>query len=351
MKKRTATLFILVLTLALSLATLSVFAEGEASTDNGGTVPETGSVADDGAGDTAAPDGWAKVKGKKVYYKKGVKVTGWKTIDGKKYFFSKSGYMQTGMKKIDNKIYYLKNGVKTVKKGWLKVKGAKYYGFKNGTFANKPVRVGKKVYMFRKDGKLLTTRGLYKYSGKWYYGLGKGILKTGWVSDGKNAMYFNDKNSKKTGTLGSMARNTKVGYITIPKNGKLGYAYALGVQQLDKSGWSLFNAYTFSYRLRYGDRWYRRSTSEDYAVRGFTQGYGNCYVMAATFYIQAKLLGYDVHQVEGRVDLPHSWTVIIENGNEWVYDPNFRNETGRNGWRIYYGKKGTWRYNSFHKMN
>ena len=148
-----------------------------------------------------------------------------------------------------------------------------------------------------------------------------------------------------------MARNTKVGYLKIPKNGKLGEAYALGVKQLDKSGWSLWNAYVFSYKLRYGDRWYRRKTSEEYAIRGFKYGYGNCYVMAATFYIQAKLLGYDVHQVAGKVDLPHSWTVIYHDGTQWVYDPNFRNETGRNGFKIYYGKPGTWRYNSYYKMN
>lgn len=75
--------------------------------------------------------------------------------------------------------------------------------------------------------------------------------------------------------------------------------------------------------------------------------------MAATFYIQAKLLGYDVHQVKGKVAglNPHSWTVIRHGKKEWVYDPNFKNETGRNGWKIWYGKKGTWRYTGKKKMN
>lgn len=343
---------ILILTLALSLIPAYAFAEGGQTGDGSGTVQDSGDPSgSEDPGTVTVPNGWAKENGRKVYYRKGKKVIGWRTIDGKRYHFSKAGYMQTGMKRIGNRVYYLKNGVKTVKEGWVRVKGEKYYGYANGTYANKAVKIGKNVYMFRKNGKLIKTKGLFKYNGKWYYGKGNGKLKTGWVADGKKAMYFNKKNSKKTGSLGSMARNTTVGYLRIPKSGKLGYAYALGVQQLDKSGWSLYKAYTFSYKLRYGDRWYRRKTSEDYAIRGFTQGYGNCYVMAATFYIQAKLLGYDVHQVEGKVDLPHSWTVIIEDGREWVYDPNFTNETGRNGWKIYYGKKGTWRYNSFHKMN
>ena len=96
-----------------------------------------------------------------------------------------------------------------------------------------------------------------------------------------------------------------------------------------------------------------QKTAEQYALKGFKKGKGNCYVMASTFYIQAKLLGYDVHQVKGKVAhiYPHSWTVIRQDGRDWVYDPNFTNETGRNGWKIYYGKKGTWRYNHYHKMN
>jgi len=165
-------------------------------------------------------------------------------------------------------------------------------------------------------------------------------------------MYFNEKNCT-SGKIGSMAKNTKVGYLKIPKSGRLGEAYALGIEQLNKSGWSLKEAYVFSYRLRYQGRWYRAKNAETYAIKGFTKHYGNCYVMASTFYIMAKLLGYNVHQVEGKVFYthPHSWTVIKQNGREWVYDPNFRNETGRNGWKIWYGKKGTWRYTGYHKMN
>lgn len=357
MKKKVISILVMML-LFLSIPAF-VFAEESDSattndtvTDSESAVTESGQETTTGqTKKTVVKKGWVKKNGKKYYYVNGKKVTGWKKIKGDRYYFNKSGIMQTGMTVISGKVYYLKGGVKTVREGWKRYKGNKYYGYSNGTFANKPVKIKNKVYMFYKNGKLVTKKGLFKYKGKYYYGMGNGKLKTGWVAEGKKAMYFNEKNSKKTGTLGSMARNTKVGYLKIPKNGKLGYAYALGVKQLDKMGWSLENAYVFSYRLSYGGRWYRRATSEEYSIRGFTQGWGNCYVMAATFYVMAKLLGYDVHQVEGRVDLPHSWTVIKQNGVEWVYDPNFRNETGRNGWKIYYGKRGTWRYNSFHKMN
>lgn len=300
----------------------------------------------------------------------GTHADGW---DGDSYW--RGGVMLTGMQLIDGKVYYLKEGVKTVVNGWINVDGSTYYGYSSGTFANSPVRikgtktvkVKKKVkskkkrkkkkykyvyktvatnylYMFGADGKLDRRTGLYTKDGKEYYGIGGGVLKTGWAAVGNNAMYFYPSN-------GSMAKKTKIGYLKIPANGRLGRAYALGVRQLDKSGWSLKKAYKFSYKLRYSGRSYRTKTSEQYAIRGFTRKKGNCYVMAATFYIQAKLLGYDVHQVAGRVDLPHSWTVIRQNGREYVYDPNFKNETGRNGYKIWYGKKGTWRYRKYHKMN
>ena len=137
----------------------------------------------------------------------------------------------------------------------------------------------------------------------------------------------------------------KVGTLTIPKSGYLGEAYALGIRKLNATGWSLSNAYTNSVNITYYNRWMRMGSSEEYAVYGFKNEVGNCYVMAATFYIQAKLLGYNVRQVHGHVGMmPHSWTQIYQEDYWWVYDPNFTNETGRDGFKIYYGKSGTWRY-------
>ena len=269
--------------------------------------------------------------------------TGWKTTSEGKYYI-KDGKIVTGptiiagTKVVTKKTRYYYN---KKKKKWQtkKIKGARTkIKKKKVTVATDP------LYMFGADGKLNTTEGIYTLNGKEYYGLGGGLLKTGWAAVGNKAMYFDKTN-------GAMAKNTKIGYLKIPKSGRLGKAYALGVKQLDKMGWSLKKAYKFSYKLKYQGRSYRAKDSETYAIKGFTKKKGNCYVMAATFYIMAKLLGYDVHQVEGRVDLPHSWTVIKQNGKEWVYDPNFKNETGRNGWKIYYGKKGTWKYNHYHKMN
>ena len=288
-------------------------------------------------------------------------------VGGKLVFFDVNGVqdMSTGWKRTPDGTYY-SNGKKLVTSP-TKIKSTRlikqpvtyYWNKKTHEWVSHEIKTdittdrevtvkvpGTYLYMFGKDGKLITKKGVFKYKKNEYCGFGDGALQTGWVAIGNKAMFFKEKN-------GRMAKNTKVGYLKIPKSGRLGKAYALGIRMLDNTKWTLRQAYKNSYQLKYKGRWYRAKDAETYAIRGFTKGYGNCYVMASTFYIQAKLLGYNVHQVHGKVAgiWPHSWTVIRQNGREWVYDPNFRNETGRNGWKIWYGKKGTWRYTGYSKMN
>ena len=313
-------------------------------------------------------DGWkANADGELIYYIKNGELLAdiVAKADGTLYYFDAEAAvdMTKGWKTASNGKCYVKGGSVLTKP--TKIKGSKrvkkYYNKKTKKWQTKKIKGAKTkyvtvstkyLYMFKKNGLLKTTKGLFKYKGKEYYGLGKGRLKTGWKAlvekkKGKSrysAVYFNKK-------TGAMVKNTKIKYLKIPKNGRLGKAYYLGVKRLDSIGWSLRKAYRWSAHMTYQGRSYRAKDSETYAIKGFTYGYGNCYCMAATFYIMAKLLGYDVHQVAGRVDLPHSWTVIKQDGKYWVYDPNFTNETGRNGWKISYGQKGTWRYNHYHMMN
>ena len=289
-----------------------------------------------------------------------------KDVDGQLVYVDASGEadMTDGWKTASDGTYYVAGGAIVTKPARISVSTVKtkktklYYNKKKKKWQTKKIKKAKtkykiteytvttnELYNFASDGKLITTKGLYMHDGNEYYGLGEGAVKTGWAAIGNSAMYFDKEN-------GAMAKGTTVGYLKVPENGRLGKAYALGVKQLDKSGWTLKNAYKFSYKIKYQGRWYRAKNSETYAIKGFTKKKGNCYVMAATFYIQGKLLGYDIHQVHGKVGIwPHSWTVIKQDGKEWVYDPNFRNETGRNGWKIYYGKKGTWKYSKKKKMN
>lgn len=134
-----------------------------------------------------------------------------------------------------------------------------------------------------------------------------------------------------------------------------GAVYPLAAARLDQIGWNLKAAFDWSSSLTYyghtADMPQTSATSmEWYAEYGFKNLKGNCYVMAATFCEMAKTLGYECSQISGSVPLlaggygPHSWCEITIDGEVYVCDPDFTNETGRNGYLIKYGQSGTWIY-------
>ena len=99
-----------------------------------------------------------------------------------------------------------------------------------------------------------------------------------------------------------------------------------------------------------------------YADFGFKHQKGNCYVMAACMYEMAYELGYEVKYMTGYVRVghstyfaskyidgmwwnPHAWTEVKDKDGKWhICDPNFTNETRRNGYMVNYKQPGTWRY-------
>ena len=311
--------------------------EGETDTSKNGLINENGAT---------------------YYYVNGVMQTGVVNINGELYYFFNDGKAVTatnawfkgddsttadryalgggkiaaGAKAITEKVKYKKKVKINKKKG----KKAKY------KTVTKTKNVSTLYWFDKTTGKIRKDAGFFSDGANSYYCKGNGQLAVKWNAIGNKAYYFYPN-------TGIQAKGTTIGHLKIPASGHLGEAYALGIKKLNKTKWTLRQAYKNSYKIRYQGRWWRQKTAEQYALKGFKKNKGNCYVMASTFYIQAKLLGYNVRQIKGKVAhrYPHSWTQI-KTGSKWkVYDPNFRNETGRNGWNIYYGKKGTWRYTNY----
>lgn len=88
-----------------------------------------------------------------------------------------------------------------------------------------------------------------------------------------------------------------------------------------------------------------------FAHLGYTQRYGNCFVMAGTFCELAKALGYNAVQCYGAVTVrgglsTHSWVEI----DGKVYDPDFTVECNANGFGITYGQRGTLSYHKYGTM-
>lgn len=101
---------------------------------------------------------WAKVEGEEntryYYFQDGTRIaTGWKTIEGKKYYFDNKGVLQTGFFKVGNNTYH-GNSKLALGEGLGEIS----VGLKD---------VGGETYYFRSDGLLLT--GFQKIDNEWYF--------------------------------------------------------------------------------------------------------------------------------------------------------------------------------------
>lgn len=94
-------------------------------------------------------------KGKTYYFgDDGKKVTGWQEINGKKYFFTKKGAMESSEWKKDNgNTYYLtENGSAMI--GWMELGKDTYYFDADGVMLTGKQQVGSTKCVFGDDGKL-----------------------------------------------------------------------------------------------------------------------------------------------------------------------------------------------------
>ena len=303
----------------------------------------------------------------------------WLTVGGERYYLSADGEMRTGLVPVGSRSYYLdpadgrmiKDGWVTapdgrryylaadghvMKGGWLTVGGERYYLSADGEARTGwfTIGAGSRVYLDPADGHLLRN-GWYNIDGARYRLDDTGAqLKGLQYIDGQ--MYMLDKDSGAALTDRDVTLLSRVWHVD--GNGVIeGYAtpaMAMAKEALDQVGWNLYAAYEYAASFPYSNRALRAPEgsvhTEFYASYGFVNRTGNCYVMNAMLYQMAKLLGYEVYLVEGSVPsargglTDHGWCEIVQNGQIYVYDSNFYNETGYNGFKIQYGQKGTWRY-------
>lgn len=330
--------------------------------------------------------GWLTLNGKKYYFEKdGTQTYGWRSISGKKYYFDlKNGFMRKGWLTIGNNTYYMeKDG--SLHTGWRSISGKKYYFLpKTGAMKKGWLTLNGKKYYFEKDGSL--RYGWRSLGGKMYYfAPTTGLMQTGWLSLSNGRYYLGADGARRTGLQTIGGKNYYFGsdgklitstnayringkYYSIDGNGvatPFSYAESLAAQKLDEIGWNLYAAFKWSsgqtgqfYYYHNDDTVPSGYTAADYyGIYGFENGRGDCYVMACTFYQMAKILGYDVHFVMGKVPLarggwgPHGWCEIDLNGTTYVCDPDFTWDAKRNGYMITYGTPGTWVYSSYRRVN
>ncbi len=275
------------------------------------------------------------------FYSSGIMITGWNMENGSWYYYNQSGAMENG---------------------WILYCGSWYYlneadSDNPGVMLNNQWKFMDDNWYFLQDGGCMATDWAY-IDGNWYLFDQSGSMQTGWKNMNDIWYYMYEEDDSNGGTWGAMATNTEIDGYWIGYSGRWSKATVSAKNILDQIGWNLQAAYNWSAGLTY----YRFTPdpscdSEWFANYGFGNGYGNCYVMAATFCYMADALGYEAHQVVGYVprlrggSAPHSWCELVINGATYVFDPNFTNETGKDGYQFTYGTSGTWVYSDYYRIN
>jgi len=192
-----------------------------------------------------------------------------------------------------------------------------------------------------------------------------GYAVKGWWTPAERSgiwYYFNKSGSGHDVPEGVLLGNVTIDGFPLAQNGlwlertKLANAVNADTKKkLDEIGWDLQKAFEYcSTKIPYKDLVsFPTDGTNCFAKWGYITGTGNCYTMAAEFTLMARAMGYQARQMYGSVPsktgklIPHSWCEIVIDNQTRVFDPDFTYETKQNGYNIYYGKKGTWRYQDY----
>ncbi|HAT4805230.1 TPA: peptidase C80, partial [Clostridioides difficile] len=174
--------------------------------------------------DSKAVTGWQTIDSKKYYFNlnTAVAVTGWQTIDGEKYYFNlNTAEAATGWQTIDGKRYYFNTNTYIASTGYTIINGKHFYFNTDGImqigvfkgpdgfeyfapanthnnniegqailYQNKFLTLNGKKYYFGSDSKAVT--GLRTIDGKkYYFNTNTAVAVTGWQTINGKKYYFN----------------------------------------------------------------------------------------------------------------------------------------------------------------
>ena len=212
---------------------------------------------------------------RKVYVNnKGEVESGWKTIDGKTYYFHQYNGMAinicdifngdkketylfdedgvltkgNGLKEIDGKWYYF-NSDNSLEIGWKVIDGKTYYFDRYSGRAKGSTRIYDsnhekyKVYFFNEDGVLITEPGIHTYNLTWggerkIYVNNKGEVQSGWQTIDGKTYYFDEDNGMVIGIREINNGDEKKTYV-FDEYGVL--RKGNGLKEIDKI-WYYFNS-------------------------------------------------------------------------------------------------------------
>lgn len=160
--------------------------------------------------------GWKKLSGSWYYFNKnssneGVMKKGWLTEGTKRYYLKSNGKMATGRYTVGGRTYYFSpkkiSGYSEGQRitGWKKLSDKWYYFRKSGKYPgsmvkNEWIKINKKWYFLQKNGVMKT--GWLDWKGQRYYLTSDGSMRVGWLLyKGKYYYLLDDGRMAKSTTL------------------------------------------------------------------------------------------------------------------------------------------------------
>ena len=180
-----------------------------AASDPGVSEGSDGTGEGEGPGETGepeepVPDGFIERDGKRYYYENGVPVTGWRRIDGNRYYFDEEdgGAALTGWQHVsDRDRYFGEDGI--VKEGFFTVDGENYLASTNGAIQYGLRTVEGSRYYFDEGNGGAAGSGWMRIDGSRYYfdEENGGAALTGWQNVSGHDRYFDSKGAVKEGVF------------------------------------------------------------------------------------------------------------------------------------------------------
>lgn len=292
-------------------------------------------------------NGWMEIGNYRYFFEDEYAVTGWKTIDGEKYFFMPDGFVITGWFSFGKTRYYAdsKGEVLTgaqqivgktyvfneegiMQTGWQTVDGVKYFVMPDGYAITGWFKFGTTRYYADKNGKVLT--GAQTIDGKTYVFNKEGIMQTGWRTDGGKKYFVMPDGHVITGwfSFGKIRYYASAdGYVYTGLKTVAGQKYYFGDDGIMQTGWKTID----------GKKYYFMPTG--YAITGwFSFGKTRYYAGSdGSIYTGLKTVAGQKYYFSDDGIMQTGWKTV--DGNKYYFMPTGYAITG-------WFKFGTTRYYS-----
>lgn len=160
-------------------------------------------------------NGWVQVDKSWYWFENGKMVTGWKLINGTWYYMdTQTGIMKTGFYTVGGQKYYSDNSGAMLGGGWHKLGNTWYYMQGSGAVQTGWLLDRGTWYWLGSDGVMQT--GWYNVGGRKYYSDGSGAMKTGWLLYCGQWYYLQPSGEMATGWI---IPDKKTWYYLNPKTG------------------------------------------------------------------------------------------------------------------------------------